>query len=30
MPQWDFLNFIAEKAKGFSGFHLMMHSEVTI
>jgi 2-polyprenyl-6-methoxyphenol hydroxylase-like FAD-dependent oxidoreductase len=29
MPQWDFLNFIAEKAKAYSGFHLRMETEVT-
>jgi 2-polyprenyl-6-methoxyphenol hydroxylase-like FAD-dependent oxidoreductase len=29
MPQWDFLNFIAEKAKAYAGFHLRMESEVT-
>ena len=29
MPQWDFLNFIAEKAKAYSKFHLHMESEVT-
>jgi 2-polyprenyl-6-methoxyphenol hydroxylase-like FAD-dependent oxidoreductase len=29
MPQWDFLNFIAEKAKGYPQFHLQMESEVT-
>jgi 2-polyprenyl-6-methoxyphenol hydroxylase-like FAD-dependent oxidoreductase len=29
MPQWDFLNFIAEKAKAYSRFHLRMESEVT-
>lgn len=29
MPQWDFLNFIAEKAKVYPGFHLRMESEVT-
>lgn len=29
MPQWEFLNFIAEKAKAYSGFHLRMESEVT-
>ncbi len=29
MPQWDFLNFIAEKAKAYPGFHLRMESEVT-
>jgi 2-polyprenyl-6-methoxyphenol hydroxylase-like FAD-dependent oxidoreductase len=29
MPQWDFLNFIAEKARAYSEFHLRMESEVT-
>src|ERR1700674_4178413 len=29
MPQWDFLNFIAEKAKDYPQFHLHMESEVT-
>jgi 2-polyprenyl-6-methoxyphenol hydroxylase-like FAD-dependent oxidoreductase len=29
MPQWDFLNFIAEKGKAFSNFHLRMCAEVT-
>jgi 2-polyprenyl-6-methoxyphenol hydroxylase-like FAD-dependent oxidoreductase len=29
MPQWDFLNFIVEKAKPFAQFHLRMESEVT-
>ncbi len=29
MPQWDFLNFIAEKAKRYPQFHLRMESEVT-
>src|SRR5271163_2582850 len=29
MPQWDFLNFIAEKAKAYPGFHLRMEIEVT-
>ncbi|HVB07930.1 MAG TPA: FAD-dependent oxidoreductase [Candidatus Acidoferrales bacterium] len=29
MPQWDFLNFIAEKAKHYPGFHLKMQTEVT-
>jgi 2-polyprenyl-6-methoxyphenol hydroxylase-like FAD-dependent oxidoreductase len=29
MPQWDFLNFIAEKAAAYPGFHLRMQSEVT-
>ena len=27
MPQWDFLNFIAEKAKAFSSFRLLMEAE---
>jgi 2-polyprenyl-6-methoxyphenol hydroxylase-like FAD-dependent oxidoreductase len=29
MPQWDFLNFIAEKAKGYPQFHLLMETEAT-
>ena len=29
MPQWDFLNFIAEKAQAYPQFHLRMESEVT-
>src|SRR5271167_121693 len=29
MPQWEFLNFIAEKAKIYPQFHLRMESEVT-
>jgi 2-polyprenyl-6-methoxyphenol hydroxylase-like FAD-dependent oxidoreductase len=29
MPQWDFLNFIAEKGKQYPQFHLRMESEVT-
>jgi 2-polyprenyl-6-methoxyphenol hydroxylase-like FAD-dependent oxidoreductase len=29
MPQWEFLNFIAEKAKPYPGFHLRMETEVT-
>jgi 2-polyprenyl-6-methoxyphenol hydroxylase-like FAD-dependent oxidoreductase len=29
MPQWDFLNFIAENAKAYPQFHLHMESEVT-
>jgi 2-polyprenyl-6-methoxyphenol hydroxylase-like FAD-dependent oxidoreductase len=29
MPQWDFLNFIADHAKRYSGFHLRMNAEVT-
>src|SRR5258708_2598229 len=29
MPQWEFLNFIADKAKAYSQFHLRLESEVT-
>ena len=29
MPQWDFLNFLADKARVFPGFHLRMRAEVT-
>ena len=29
MPQWDFLNFVAEKACAYPEFHLRMESEVT-
>jgi 2-polyprenyl-6-methoxyphenol hydroxylase-like FAD-dependent oxidoreductase len=29
MPQWEFLNFIAEKAKAYPQFHLQTESEVT-
>ena len=29
MPQWDFLNFLAEKAAGYPNFTLRMSSEVT-
>src|SRR5260370_34307343 len=29
MPQWDFLNFLAEAGDRFPGFHLGMESEVT-
>src|SRR5579862_562830 len=29
MPQWDFLNFIAENARAYPEFHLRMESEVT-
>ena len=29
MPQWDFLNFLAEKAKQFSTFHLHLETEAT-
>jgi 2-polyprenyl-6-methoxyphenol hydroxylase-like FAD-dependent oxidoreductase len=27
MPQWDFLNFVAEHAKGYPEFHLRMQTE---
>ena len=29
MPQWDFLNFVVEKARAYPEFHLRMESEVT-
>ena len=29
MPQWDFLNFLAEKAARYPGFDLMMKAEVS-
>jgi 2-polyprenyl-6-methoxyphenol hydroxylase-like FAD-dependent oxidoreductase len=29
MPQWEFLNFIAGKAKAYPGFHVRMETEVT-
>jgi len=29
MPQWDFLNFLAERARVYAGFQLEMESEVT-
>src|SRR3954453_1131404 len=29
MPQWDFLNFLADHAKAFPGFHLHMRAEAT-
>jgi 2-polyprenyl-6-methoxyphenol hydroxylase-like FAD-dependent oxidoreductase len=29
MPQWDFLNFLAERATRYPGFRLRMHAEVT-
>lgn len=29
MPQWDFLNFIAEQGKRYAGFHLRVQAEVT-
>jgi 2-polyprenyl-6-methoxyphenol hydroxylase-like FAD-dependent oxidoreductase len=28
MPQWDFLNFISEKAKAYPHFHLLMETSV--
>ncbi len=27
MPQWDFLNFLAERGRGYPTFHLMMQAE---
>ncbi|HLJ97540.1 MAG TPA: FAD-dependent oxidoreductase [Gemmataceae bacterium] len=29
MPQWDFLNFLAERGKRYPTFHVMMQAEVT-
>jgi len=29
MPQWDFLDFLASRARAFPSFHLMMQSEAT-
>jgi 2-polyprenyl-6-methoxyphenol hydroxylase-like FAD-dependent oxidoreductase len=29
MPQWDFLNFVAEQARAHSAFRLVMQAEVT-
>lgn len=29
MPQWEFLNFVAEQAKRYPGFHLRMNAEMT-
>jgi 2-polyprenyl-6-methoxyphenol hydroxylase-like FAD-dependent oxidoreductase len=29
MPQWDFLNFLADRGRRYSGFHLLMQAEVT-
>jgi 2-polyprenyl-6-methoxyphenol hydroxylase-like FAD-dependent oxidoreductase len=29
MPQWDFLNFLAERGQRYPTFHLQMHAEVT-
>ena len=29
MPQWDFLNFLADKAKRYRSFRLEMNTEVT-
>ena len=28
-PQWEFLNFLARKARAYRGFHLMMEAEAT-
>ena len=27
MPQWDFLNFLAERGRRYAGFHLLMQTE---
>jgi len=29
MPQWDFLNFLAEQARRYAGFHLRMQARAT-
>jgi 2-polyprenyl-6-methoxyphenol hydroxylase-like FAD-dependent oxidoreductase len=29
MPQWDFLDFLADRGRRYSGFHLMMRAEAT-
>jgi 2-polyprenyl-6-methoxyphenol hydroxylase-like FAD-dependent oxidoreductase len=29
MPQWDFLNFLAEEGRRYPGFHVRMRAEVT-
>jgi len=29
MPQWDFLDFLAERGRRYAGFHLMMNAEAT-
>jgi len=29
IPQWDFLDFLAQKAKAYPNFHLMMETEAT-
>jgi 2-polyprenyl-6-methoxyphenol hydroxylase-like FAD-dependent oxidoreductase len=29
MPQWDFLNFLAERGRAYSTFHLRMQAQVT-
>src|SRR5215216_2882161 len=29
MPQWDFLNFLAEHGRAYPGFHLLMQAEAT-
>jgi 2-polyprenyl-6-methoxyphenol hydroxylase-like FAD-dependent oxidoreductase len=29
MPQWDFLNFLAERGRAYPGFRLLMSAEVT-
>src|SRR5438045_629297 len=29
MPQWDFLDFLAQKGRAYAGLHLVMEAEVT-
>jgi 2-polyprenyl-6-methoxyphenol hydroxylase-like FAD-dependent oxidoreductase len=29
MPQWDFLDFLADRGRRYTGFHLMMRTEAT-
>jgi len=29
MPQWDFLDFLADRGQRYAGFHLMMNAEAT-
>jgi len=29
MPQWDFLDFLADRGRRYAGFHLMMNAEAT-
>jgi 2-polyprenyl-6-methoxyphenol hydroxylase-like FAD-dependent oxidoreductase len=29
MPQWDFLDFLADHGRRYAGFHLMMNAQAT-